>query len=96
MFVAKLRAGDPIGTEVAEAVAQLAPVARACVLGYLQAQGMGRHQPKEVNALGARTLDALSTLFGKRRWLMGDEPCGTDAALTGMLATLLSAALAFA
>jgi glutathione S-transferase len=67
--------------------------ARAKVLGYLQAQGMGRHTADEIAALGQRTLDALAALLGKRRWLMGDEPTGTDAAMTGMLATLLNPAL---
>jgi glutathione S-transferase len=67
--------------------------ARAKVLGYLQAQGMGRHTPDEMTALGSRTLESLSALLGKRLWLMGDAPCGTDAAMTGMLATLLNGAL---
>lgn len=67
--------------------------ARARVLGYLHGQGLGRHQPEEVTALGARTLEALSTLLGKRAWLMGDAPCGTDAAMTGILAMLLTTAL---
>jgi glutathione S-transferase len=43
--------------------------------------------------LGSRTLESLSALLGKRAWLMGEQPCGTDAALTGMLATLLNGAL---
>lgn len=67
--------------------------ARAKVLGYLQAQGMGRHTPEQITMLGTRTIESLSNLLGKRAWLMGDAPCGTDAALTGMLATLLNAAL---
>ena len=67
--------------------------ARAKVLGYLQAQGMGRHTPEQIVELGARTLESLSALLGKRPWLMGETPCGTDAAMTGMLATLLNGAL---
>ena len=67
--------------------------ARNKVLGYLQAQGIGRHTPEQITMLGSRTLESLSALLGKRAWLMGDEPCGTDAALTGMLATLLNGAL---
>jgi glutathione S-transferase len=66
---------------------------RAKVLGYLQAQGMGRHTPEQITELGTRTLESLSALLGKRLWLMGDQPCGTDAALTGMLATLLNPSL---
>jgi glutathione S-transferase len=67
--------------------------ARNKVLGYLQAQGIGRHTPEQITELGSRTLESLSALLGKRAWLMGDEPCGTDAALTGMLATLLNPSL---
>jgi glutathione S-transferase len=67
--------------------------ARARVLGYLKAQGMGRHSADEIAMLGARTLESLSALLGKRTWLMGETPCGTDAAMTGMLATLLNGAL---
>jgi glutathione S-transferase len=67
--------------------------ARARVLGYLQAQGMGRHTAEEVDTLGLRTLGALAALLGESRWLMGDQPCGTDAAMTGILAMLLSSAL---
>jgi glutathione S-transferase len=67
--------------------------ARAKVLAYLHGHGLGRHQPEEVTALAVRTLEALSALLGKRLWLMGDTPCGTDAAMTGMLAMLLTPAL---
>jgi glutathione S-transferase len=64
--------------------------ARAKVLGYLQAQGMGRHTPEQIAELGGRTLQSLSALLGKRTWLMGEQPCGSNAAMTGMLATLLN------
>jgi len=67
--------------------------AKARVLGYLQAQGMGRHSLDEIIALGDRTLGALSALLGKRSWLMGEQTCGTDATMTGMLAMLLTPAL---
>jgi glutathione S-transferase len=67
--------------------------ARARVLGYLQAQGMGRHTAEEVDTLGLRTLDALAALLGESRWLMGNQPCGTDAAMTGLIGMLLSPAL---
>jgi glutathione S-transferase len=73
--------------------AKIRDAARAKVLGYLQAQGIGRHTPAEIAALGGRTLESLSALLGKRSWLMGDAACGTDAAMTGMLATLLNGAL---
>ena len=67
--------------------------ARAKVLGYLQAQGIGRHSLAEITELGDRSLQSLSHLLGKRPWLMGEKPCGTDATLTGMLAMILTPAL---
>jgi glutathione S-transferase len=69
---------------------QIRAGARERVLGYLQAQGMGRHSLAEITELGERSLAALSALLGKRPWLMGEQPCGTDASMTGMLASLLT------
>jgi len=64
--------------------------ARVRVLGYLQAQGIGRHNIDEITDLGMRSLEALSDLLGNRLWLMGEQPCGTDASMTGMLTMLFS------
>ncbi|HEU4670072.1 MAG TPA: glutathione S-transferase family protein [Dyella sp.] len=52
----------------------------------LQAQGLGRHAPAQIAALGERSIDALAHLLGDRPWLMGDAPCGTDATAFAMLA----------
>ncbi|HVZ01536.1 MAG TPA: glutathione S-transferase family protein [Dongiaceae bacterium] len=64
--------------------------ARARVVGYLQGQGMGRHGVDEIADLGMQSLEALSALLGNRAWLMGEQPCGTDAGMTGMLGMLFS------
>ena len=64
--------------------------ALARVLGTLQAQGIGRHSVEQITDLGMTTLEALSALLGNRAWLMGEQPCGTDASMTGMLAMLFS------
>lgn len=72
---------------------QVRESAKARVRGNLHAQGIGRHSPAEITELGARSLEALSALLGNRPWLMGEEPCGTDATMTGILAMLLSPAL---
>ena len=53
-------------------------------------QGIGRHGVDQIADLGMQSLEALSALLGNRRWLMGEAPCGTDAAMTGMLAMLFS------
>lgn len=52
----------------------------------LHAQGLGRHTPAEIAALGGRSLDALATLLGDRPYLMRDTPSGVDATAFGMLA----------
>jgi glutathione S-transferase len=64
--------------------------ALARVIATLEAQGIGRHSPEEIADLGMQTLQALSALLGNRRWLMGEQPCGTDASMTGMLVMLFS------
>jgi glutathione S-transferase len=64
--------------------------ALARVMANLQAQGIGRHGIDEIADLGMQSLEALSDLLGNRLWLMGEQPCGTDAGMTGMLAMLYS------
>jgi len=64
--------------------------ALARVMGNLQAHGIGRHSVDEIADLGMQSLEALSALLGNRLWLMGEQPCGTDAAMTGMLTMLFS------
>jgi glutathione S-transferase len=59
----------------------------------MQCQGTGRHALEEIVTLGTRSLDALSALLGNRPWLMGEQPCGTDATMTGALAMLLTPAI---
>lgn len=56
----------------------------------LHAQGMGRHAPAEIAALGARSIDALAHLLGDKPWLMGDGPSGVDATAFGLLASVLT------
>jgi glutathione S-transferase len=69
---------------------QVRACARARVIGALQAQGIGRHSVDEITDLGVQSLESLSALLGNRPWLMGEQPCGTDASMTGMLAMLFS------
>ena len=40
----------------------------------LWAQGMGRHSAAEVDELGVRDIEALSTLIGDKPYLFGDDP----------------------
>jgi len=56
----------------------------------LQAQGLGRHTPAEIAALGQRSIDALAVLLGDKPYLMGATPTGVDATAFGQLACILT------
>lgn len=56
----------------------------------LHAQGLGRHSPDEIAALGKRSIDALAVLLGDKPWLMGEAPSAVDATAFGMLACVLT------
>lgn len=51
-------------------------------------QGVGRHNPKEVESIAREDLQALSIYLGNQKFLMGDEPCETDCAIFGMIALM--------
>jgi glutathione S-transferase len=63
---------------------------QAQVAANMKAVGITRHSDEEIVWLGEKSLSALSTLLGDRRYLFGDKPCGTDATAFGMLAGLLT------
>jgi glutathione S-transferase len=52
--------------------------------------GLGRHAPDEDVDLAVRSLYALSVQLGDKPYLMGEEPCGTDATAFGALAGILT------
>lgn len=52
----------------------------------LHAQGIGRHAPERIAALGERSIDAVAQLLGERSHLMGDTACGLDATAFAILA----------
>lgn len=54
------------------------------------AQGIARHKPEEIAALGARDIDALSTLLGDKPYLFGERPCGADATVFAFMASLMT------
>ncbi len=57
----------------------------------LHGHGMGRHSEVEMQAIGNQGLKALATLLGDKPFLMGEEPCGTDAMMFAILASALCA-----
>jgi glutathione S-transferase len=44
-------------------------------------QGMARHRPEEIAALGVRDIEALAAALGDKPYLFGDRPHGADAAV---------------
>lgn len=55
----------------------------------LYAQGIGRHSETEMLALARCGIDALATLLGDKPFLMGEQPCSTDAMLFASMASAL-------
>jgi glutathione S-transferase len=61
----------------------LRPLVRALVRRNIKnsayAQGMGRHNKTERDALAIRDIDALATLLGEKEFLLGAKPSAADA-----------------
>ncbi len=55
----------------------------------LELQGLGRHSRSEQAALAIADIDAIATLLGGKAFLMGERPCGADAAVFGVVACFL-------
>ena len=64
--------------------------AQFCVAENYLLSGLGRHAPDDDVELAVRSLFSLSVQLGNKRYLMGDKPCGTDAAAFGALAGILT------
>jgi glutathione S-transferase len=56
----------------------------------LHAQGIGRHAPTQIAALGDRSIDALAQLLGDQPYVMGASPSGVDATAFGVLAAVVT------
>ncbi len=52
----------------------------------LHAQGIGRHAPAQIAALGERSIEAVAQWLGPRRYLMGETASAVDATAFAMLA----------
>ncbi len=55
----------------------------------LWGQGMGRHTTAEMEELVAPDINALADVLADKPYLMGDRPCGADAAIFPMIAHAL-------
>jgi glutathione S-transferase len=67
----------------------LPPLARRGMLNEMHGQGMGRHSPAEIHAIGARDVGAVADFLGDKPYLMGEQPCSLDAVGYAFLANLL-------
>lgn len=47
----------------------------------LKGQGLGRHTPSEIAALGARSLESIASFLADKPYFMGPQPAGADAAV---------------
>jgi glutathione S-transferase len=55
----------------------------------LRSHGLGRHAPKEIAALGIRSIDAIAAYLGQKPFFMGSEPTGFDATMFAFAAGML-------
>ena len=55
----------------------------------LRAQGLGRHSPAEIYAMGRADLEAIAILLGARPFVFGERPTTIDAIAYGFLANIL-------
>ena len=78
---------DHLPDEVQDAARQKQ---RAAVLGYLHAQGLGRHSPGEIALIACRGYWALSQILGAKPFLTGNRPCGADASVFAQIASALT------
>ena len=68
-------------------------VARRALGQQLHAQGIGRHLPQDIYAIGAADLAALSELLGGQDYFLGAQPSSADAAAYAFLANILDVPL---
>jgi glutathione S-transferase len=74
--------------------APLRPIARVVLrrmnAARLRGQGLGRHSKTDIAELASCDIAALATILGNKPYLMGDEPCGADASVFGIITSVLT------
>ena len=63
---------------------------RRKIAKMLKMQGIGRHDATQAAALGVKDVETLATLLGDKPYLLGESPCGADAAVFAFMAGVLS------
>jgi glutathione S-transferase len=64
-------------------------IERRKVRAALHAQGLGRHSPEDIVALGARSINAIADFLGDKPFFMGAEPSGADATMFAFICAAL-------
>lgn len=59
------------------------------ISNFYRLQGYGRHSEQEVVEIGKDDLKSINDFIGNKKFLMGDKPCNTDAAVFGMVAQFI-------
>ena len=74
--------------------APLRPVARIALrrmnAARLRGHGLGRLPRAKIAKLATCDVDSLAALFGDKPYLMGNQPCGADATVFGMVVSILT------
>jgi glutathione S-transferase len=60
----------------------------------LHGHGIGRHARKEIAEFAIRDVEALAAVLGDKPFLGGDQPCGGDAFMFGIVTAILTPPLA--
>jgi glutathione S-transferase len=68
----------------------IVPLIRRDVVKAIHKQGMGRHSPAEINAIGVKLLTAVSGVLGDQAYVLGDQPRTVDATVYAFLAGTLA------
>jgi glutathione S-transferase len=68
----------------------IARKARGAVFGQLKAQGMGRHSPSEIAAIGCEGVTAVSDYLADKPFILGAAPHTLDATVFGFVHALLA------
>jgi hypothetical protein len=53
------------------------------------AKGIGRHSPKEIEAMGLKDLAAISTFLGNKKFMFGDTATELDSVVFGFMCIIL-------
>ncbi len=92
LHAANFRKG--VGTLFGVIPLPLRPIAKVVLrrqnAARLRGHGIGRHARPDIEQLATRDIDSLAVLLGAKSYLTGDQPCGADATLFGMVTSILT------